>query len=70
MIIDKHTAARSVAVLGLCVLPLGACDDDEPVENAVEETDDALDEAGDAVEDAVDDAADAVEDAGDDVGGG
>ena len=38
--------------LGLLALPLGACDEEGPAEEAGENIDDAVDDAGEAIEDA------------------
>jgi len=64
MNVQRHTLIRAAAVaFGFSLVPmLSACEEEDPVEDAVEDTEDALDEAAEETEDAVDDAGDAIDD--------
>ncbi len=52
---SKTSKAIAAALLASALMiPLSACDNDGPLEDAGEEIDDAVEDAGDAVEDATD----------------
>lgn len=57
------TALAFSALLGLATL--SGCNDDDPMEDAVEGVEDAADDVGDGLEEAADDAEDAFDDAAD-----
>ncbi len=58
-------AVSATALLGAGSMIAG-CEEEDPVDEAVDNVEDAVDDASDGIEDAADDVGDAIEDATDD----